>query len=65
MNQPLVAILCAGLLSGCASTSSAAARPALVMCKHCNCTMPASLDPGQMCPVCNCKFQVHDCIRGR
>ena len=67
VGRMLFAVLIAGV-AGCAGAGSAAAgtgMSALVMCKHCNCTMPGSLAPGQMCPVCNCKFQVHDCIRGR
>jgi len=66
MKYLLVLTLLAAGLAGCAGSASArSGMPALVMCKHCNCTMPASLDPGRMCPVCNCKFQVKDCIRGR
>lgn len=35
------------------------------MCKHCNCLMPAGVDPEALCPVCNCKKQAHQCVRGR
>lgn len=35
------------------------------MCKHCNCLMPAGLDPQGVCPVCNCGKRSHQCVRGR
>ena len=50
---------CAGSLS---ESRVASARE--VMCKHCNCLMPAGLDPELMCPVCNCRKTVRECIRG-
>ncbi len=34
------------------------------MCKHCNCVMPAGIDPGAMCPVCDCGFISLHCLRG-
>ncbi len=34
-----------------------------VACRHCNCLMPAGLDPAAACPVCRCHRMVHDCVR--
>ncbi len=40
------------------------ASSAQVVCKHCNCLMPADLNPAADCPACNCHRQVHQCHRG-
>jgi len=55
------------LVAGCAGTAHTHARLTRVpevLCKHCNCLMPANLDPESLCPVCNCGMKVHQCIRG-
>ena len=33
------------------------------LCTHCNCLMPAGIDPNAMCPVCNCGKKAHECVR--
>ena len=61
------------LLAGCATPGGpAAGAPGLCalvslpegMCKHCNCLMPAGLDPSAKCPVCTCGRRAHECVRG-
>jgi len=54
-------------LSGCSGSFLQArlARGGEVLCKHCNCLMPADLEPGTMCPVCNCQHTARQCVRGR
>ncbi len=59
--------VCLAALSGCATPSSSSRLAGLpeAMCKHCNCLMPAGLDPNGMCPVCDCGRRNHHCVRGR
>lgn len=54
------------ILGGCAHTTSVTRLSALpeVLCKHCNCLMPAGLDPQTTCPVCECGRRTHRCVRG-
>ena len=60
-----LAIAAAGCSHG-AYTGVSLSKPGvgLVMCKHCNCTMPADLDPESACPVCHCRYKVKACHRG-
>ena len=62
---PLVLLVAA--CSGCASAPASVrfAKGLEVMCKHCNCLMPAGDEPGAMCPICDCGYTVHECERGR
>ncbi len=67
-SMPLLAALLALGASGCASMSqprTALASAPQMVCKHCNCFMPADVDPQAACPVCNCHRQTHACRRGR
>jgi len=63
----LVGMVALLTLIGCANPASSmrlVQQRGEVLCKHCNCLMPASVDPETMCPVCNCKRRAHDCVRG-
>ena len=54
-------------VTGCAHAGDAhrsLAKASLVMCKHCNCTMPAELPDEAPCPVCKCKLRVQQCRTG-
>ncbi len=56
--------------AGCARNATlciARARPdeMALLCKHCNCTMPADVDPDSKCTVCNCGYRAGKCYRGR
>ena len=58
------------LLTGCAHgtlvrTARAGVEQMAVLCKHCNCYMPADVDPGSNCRVCNCGYRAGKCYRGR
>ena len=35
-----------------------------LLCKHCNCYMPADVDPNSTCAVCNCGYRAGKCYRG-
>ena len=54
------------VMSGCAGASQSVrmARASEVVCKHCNCLMPAGTDPESTCTVCQCGFKAHRCVRG-
>ncbi|MBI3318174.1 MAG: hypothetical protein HYZ90_03380 [Candidatus Omnitrophica bacterium] len=62
-------------LAGCAHAGEtpvrlASACPAnppgpTVLCKHCNCYMPADADPAAPCTVCNCGYRNAQCVRGK
>jgi len=55
------------LVTGCAHQHAAATRlaqDAAYLCKHCNCFMPADVDPQKTCPVCHCGYPAHTCRRG-
>ena len=56
-----MAAVMAWLMAGCAHVQLA---PGEYMCKHCNCVMPANVDPDKICPVCKCKRLAHECRRG-
>lgn len=68
MSARVLAALMALLLGGCAGTHPAArlARGGMpeAMCVHCNCLMPAGIDPDALCPVCDCGKRAHQCVRG-
>ncbi len=54
-------------LAGCAYGDADRVRLAQAttsLCKHCNCFMPANVDPGATCPVCRCGHVAHECHRG-
>ncbi len=53
--------------AGCAGTlhQSRLASAGEAMCKHCNCLMPAGIDPDTTCPVCKCGLAARQCVRGR
>ena len=53
------------LLSGCAGIAEhrKVAWEQEGMCKHCNCLMPAGIDPEAKCPVCKCGYPAHQCRR--
>ena len=58
-------ILALAALVGCAGPSAARlSSNAEYMCRHCNCVMPAGVDPEAMCPVCNCGLKARECRRG-
>ena len=59
-------ILALAALMGCAGPSNAArlSSSAEYMCKHCNCVMPAGVDPEAVCPVCNFGLKARECRRG-
>ena len=62
----ILAVVCLAL-SGCATAVPPArlASAHETMCKHCNCLMPAGVDPEATCPVCTCGRKAHRCVRGR
>ena len=71
MKKLAVFLLPLALLCGCAR-NPAAVRTALaredsmaLLCKHCNCYMPADVDPESACKVCNCGYKAARCIRGK
>ena len=57
---------CGLLLGGCTSvpTRQRVASTGETMCKHCNCLMPAGVDPEALCPVCTCGHKARECVRG-
>ena len=63
----LTVLLLAGCASGKAELRTARARPdeMALLCKHCNCYMPADVDPESNCTVCNCGYTAGRCVRGR
>ncbi len=58
-------VLALTALLGCAGPSDAArlSSGAEYMCRHCNCVMPAGVDPEAACPVCNCGMKARECRR--
>ena len=59
-------------LAGCGHGHTALLRTAranpnemAILCKHCNCYMPADVDPGSKCKVCNCGYTAAKCVRGK
>ena len=65
MGRCRAIVLAMGLLCGCAATSQGSHLAAMPesMCKHCNCLMPAGVDPQATCPACNCGKRAHQCVR--
>lgn len=63
----VAAVGCAGGGSQTTRLASATTCPRApmgeTMCKHCNCLMPAGVDPDAMCPVCHCKRHAIECRR--
>ena len=56
--------------AGCASPTPiriarAGVEQMAVLCKHCNCYMPADVDPESKCTVCNCGYSAARCVRGK
>ena len=65
-----VLFLCLLSVAGCARASAvriarAGVEQMAVLCKHCNCTMPADVDPESKCAVCNCGYKAAQCVRGK
>ena len=60
-------IAAAGCASGQGALRTACARPdeMAILCRHCNCTMPADVDPDSNCAVCNCGYTAGRCVRGK
>ena len=64
-------VLLLAACSGCASTpgflqlARSQNRGQEIMCKHCNCLMPANLEAEVICPVCDCGYHANACERGR
>jgi len=57
-------------LAGCArdpAVRTARLHPdeMVLLCKHCNCYMPADVDPESKCTVCNCGYKAARCVRGK
>jgi hypothetical protein len=53
-------------LTGCAGAwKQARMARGESMCVHCNCLMPAGIDPEAMCPVCKCGKRARECVRGQ
>jgi hypothetical protein len=50
---------------GCAgpSTGVRLSAESEYMCRHCNCLMPAGIDPEARCPVCDCQMKARECRR--
>ena len=65
--RQVVALSVLWALTGCTSLAAhrRMASSAETMCKHCNCLMPAGVDPEAICPVCECGYKAHQCVRGR
>ncbi len=60
-----VALLGVGLLmGGCAAHAQDLRGFASQehLCVHCNCLMPAGIDPEAICPVCNCGKKAKECV---
>ena len=62
--------LCVLSAAGCARTppvriARADVEQMAALCKHCNCYMPAAVDPESQCAVCNCGYTAARCVRGR
>lgn len=57
-----LALLVAGCAGGAKNRILFAEIPQL-LCKHCNCYMPADVDMAAMCAVCDCGYRYRDCIR--
>jgi len=59
------------VFAGCAGNKTALCTARLqpdemaLLCKHCNCYMPADVDPESKCTVCNCGYRAGKCYRGR
>ena len=56
------------LIAGCAHSHGQAMRFAqgdVAVCKHCNCYMPAHLEPDAPCTVCECHYPAAACYRGK
>ena len=70
MKTAAVLLLALMTLAGCAHnapirTARAGVERMAVLCKHCNCTMPADVDPDSDCGVCNCGYKAAKCVRGK
>ena len=59
-------VLAVAGLMGCAGPSNAIrlSSGAEYMCRHCNCVMPAGVNPEAACPACNCGKKARECRRG-
>ena len=62
--------LCLLSAAGCARapqvrTARAGVEQMAVLCKHCNCYMPADVDPESKCAVCECGYTAAKCVRGK
>jgi hypothetical protein len=56
------------LCAGCAHAGKPPPQFALgepLLCRHCNCYLPADADPSALCTVCNCGYRNAECVRGR
>lgn len=63
-------LMLAACLAGCGGKSfsrqlASLTEGAALLCKHCNCYMPADADPAAPCTVCNCGYKNAQCIRGK
>lgn len=64
-----LALVLALFVAGCAHGPGNALRLArdsgALLCRHCNCFMPADSDLNQICTACDCGYVGHQCIRGK
>ena len=62
--RPAVLVSLLLLSSGCAARPHSLHRFAMQehLCVHCNCLMPAGIEPDAICPVCNCGKKAKDCV---
>ena len=63
MRHPLLAALLL-LGTGCAAHTQGMHQFAMLehLCVHCNCLMPAGIEPDAICPVCNCGKKAKECV---
>ena len=61
----LLLVVVMTMLAGCAGAAEAirVAGGEEHLCKHCNCLMPAGVDPESLCSVCHCHKRAHQCVR--
>ncbi len=71
MKKAICLFLLVVTAAGCAGSKTALriarAHPdeMALLCKHCNCYMPADVDLESKCTVCNCGYRAGKCYRGR
>ena len=70
MTRAVVLFLLLASAAGCAHdapvrTARAGVEQMAVLCKHCNCYMPADVDPESHCRACNCGYKAAKCVRGK